>query len=292
MHKDYTRRVRILTMGAPDNNRTPEEVLDDRKDPHSYSLPADDEEFMEKMANRQNSILTENNRRYLSGNKTYEDENNEIQERKRIRSRVRNGLMDGLHLAYGIDERDRRTIFNPNTEKEPQEQVLLGAQHWIQFLYMGVRDVGIDFEQVLSPAIKRAEQDAGWMNVDVSFNVNRDQAVDTQAAWESYEAGESLSDEQLGALLLSNSLTREQKQDLRQQAPSSMEDSDTTESKSEKETYKEIVKQWNPQKDEHPDEILVIGDQDLPAEIDSADIETVGDLKELEAKLKGDDTAE
>lgn len=112
---------------------------------------------------RQQGILTYNDREYLRGEKNL-DGPSEIQLRQRLRDRIKNALLDFEYLALRLDEQDISLIFD-NLEEPPWPSgrpeggdLYVGVTNALTFLYTGVEYYStVDFDMMLERGIGEAE---------------------------------------------------------------------------------------------------------------------------------------
>lgn len=77
----------------------------------------------------------------------------------RLRRRVRHGLMDSLELLE-MEPADRDVLFNPRGEDLDQE-LHGGALMLIEFVYLGLHDMGVEPREAIQSAVERAEERIG-----------------------------------------------------------------------------------------------------------------------------------
>lgn len=92
----------------------------------------------------------------------------------RIRRRITDGIVDFDLFLHHLERTDRRQIFEQATT---DEAFVDGITAMLAFAYIGLKEQGIDFERVLVPAVRSAEeayaveQSATNVTVDVGFDV-------------------------------------------------------------------------------------------------------------------------
>ncbi|MFC7154868.1 hypothetical protein ACFQPA_05280 [Halomarina halobia] len=174
------------------------------------------------MANRKNAMLTSEDRRWLTGEKTYDGKHakqQRYQRRKDIRERIYNSILDFTVLLEHLDEDERGKIFegtsgNGRVWELEDEQLREGIANGLAFLLTSV-DVtallrGTDgeqeptvAEQVLFDALYRAGRKNGVLveDMDVRLKTKR---VSIPELLSDLEAGNEISSEGLRLLIESD----------------------------------------------------------------------------------------
>lgn len=131
---------------------------------------------------RTNGFLTKKDRAYLSGYATFDADSDEERAKKerdvrrRIRERTSNAILDFGLIFDELEERDRKLIFDPDSDNEAD---FLGSmEKLIAFLYLGTFVHVPDFETILRRGIVRGEKTlmgeyADEIDVDVSLEIDR-----------------------------------------------------------------------------------------------------------------------
>jgi hypothetical protein len=134
-------------------------------------------------------LLTEKQRRYLRGEKEYDNAQSERDMRYKIRERIKNGLLDFCILAKRLQPRDRKQIFKDVrspvergdtefTEDEIlREDELSGIVHAMEFLYLAAEDAEIPFERAVELGVR--ETKAGGFFTPGNIKVTVDEKVET-----------------------------------------------------------------------------------------------------------------
>lgn len=126
---------------------------------------------------RDRGILSDADRNYLLGEVEMSHEQSKRNAEARIRRRITNGILDFDLFVHLLDESSRRQVFQQATE---DEAVLDGLAAMLSFAYLGLKEQGIEFDQVLVPAVRAAEEayaagaQAANVTVDVTFEVETD----------------------------------------------------------------------------------------------------------------------
>ncbi|MFC4248998.1 hypothetical protein ACFOZ7_19055 [Natribaculum luteum] len=125
-------------------------------------------------ANRDRGILSRADRTYLLGEAEMSHEQSKRNAEARIRRRVVDGILDFDLLVHYLERTDRKQVFERATT---DEAFVDGLTAMLAFAYIGLREQGVDFEQVLVPAVESAEevyavdQSSTKVSVDVTFEV-------------------------------------------------------------------------------------------------------------------------
>jgi hypothetical protein len=142
---------------------------------------------------RKVGILTENQRRYLRGEKEDMTERSEQQLQLRIRQRIRNALIDASLLFKTLDDQAIEQVFWPEPNaNESRKDVIEGTIDLLALCSMGMGKAAIPFELALQEAMKRAGVRQGTpvdlVEFDVDYNQPSDKAFDrvTVMSEESY----------------------------------------------------------------------------------------------------------
>lgn len=142
---------------------------------------------------RGRGILTPIDREYLLGNKTYQDDQQEINRRSSIRQRVQDSIVDFSILFKHLSSRDRKQIFGDiKSKKQSSNQLYFkldpkpradntdlenGIIDGFGFFYLGCEDADMNFERTLESGINRAEK-----NIIVNISIQEpDDLVDSAA---------------------------------------------------------------------------------------------------------------
>lgn len=107
-------------------------------------------------------LLTRSDREFLIGEKTYDDPVDERKARQRLRTRIRNGLLDFVLLAHHLEPRDRTQLLGDVTAQLPDEvyrdDEVEGMIYAIAFLYATAHDAGLPFDRVVEQGIDEARE--------------------------------------------------------------------------------------------------------------------------------------
>ncbi|MCU4974714.1 hypothetical protein OB955_18505 [Halobacteria archaeon AArc-m2/3/4] len=123
---------------------------------------------------RERGILSPADREYLLDEREMSHEQSKRNAEARIRRRITDGIVDfGLFVHY-LERTDRQQVFAQATT---DEAFVDGLTAMVAFAYIGLKEHGIDFERVLVPAVRSAEeayaveQSSTNVTVDVHFDV-------------------------------------------------------------------------------------------------------------------------
>jgi len=155
-------------------------------------------------ADRPRGILTPSDRDFLLGRKTDYTEHSKKQKRNRIRRRVRNAVLDFSILYECLEDRDRKTVFDP--DDEDREAYTQGITDMLAFLHLGTMGYHTPFKDMLSAGVGKAEQRLAGSNyrmVNVEFNVDPVGQIDVDEVVGKLENDEfaDLTDEELRAFV-------------------------------------------------------------------------------------------
>lgn len=164
-----------------------------------------------RMASRKNAMLTSEDRRWLTGEKTYEGQHakqQRYQRRRDIRERVYNAILDFSILFDHLDDAERSKIFGEVVDDGRQwidtdEDFRAGVRDGLAFLLRGtgIRSLmlpesdgeqGTVAEQFLKMAIQRAGNRDGYLVDDVQIAIEASE-VAVPELLEAIESGEELS---------------------------------------------------------------------------------------------------
>ena len=119
--------------------------------------------------------------------------------RSEIRSRIYNSILDFRILIDELEDRDRENVFEDfGSDRELRRGVIAA----LDFLYEGLEEQSSNFEEVLIPAIERAEQRVARDNVegDVTIEVDVEFNVETKLLLSDPDP-EKYSQEEIGEML-------------------------------------------------------------------------------------------
>ncbi len=155
-------------------------------------------------AERPRGILTPSDRDFLLGRKTDYTEHSKKQKRNRIRRRVRNAVLDFSILYECLEDRDRRTVFDP--DDADRDAYTRGITDMLAFLHLGTMGYVTPFKDMLSEGVAKSEQrlaGSDYRMVTVEFNVEPVGRIDVDEVIAKIEADEfeRITDEELRAFV-------------------------------------------------------------------------------------------
>lgn len=126
--------------------------------------------MLDELDDAPNTLLTSDQRRYLSGEKEYKKSD---QARWKMYSRIREQLRWTIYdFALLYDNWDELNLDKAFEERDPYWYMMDGATRTISTLYRGMAEDQLSFESSLKDAIYRAESDMNNRRVDVRFDVD------------------------------------------------------------------------------------------------------------------------
>jgi hypothetical protein len=153
---------------------------------------------------RDRGILTPSDREFLLGRKTDYTDHSKKQKRNRIRRRVRNAILDFTILFEYLDERDRKTVFDPeDAERGAYTQGITDA---LAFFHLGTMGYSTPFKNMLARGVSKGEQElagSDYRMVNVEFNVDPVGRIDVDRVVEKLDQGsfDEITDEELRAFI-------------------------------------------------------------------------------------------
>ncbi len=150
---------------------------------------------MDHEPDRPRGMLSQADREYLLGLSDMAHEQSKRNAEARIRKRVTNTVVDFYVLINTLKRKDRRQVFDKGLDDERFRAGLTGA---MAFFYMGLTESGLDFESILEPAVRRAEEVYAaegldsTVSVDVTFDVNVETDSDLEDVAARVERGEAV----------------------------------------------------------------------------------------------------
>lgn len=154
---------------------------------------------------RPRGVLTAADREYLLGERTYDREQTERNVRARIRDRIEAGVYDFETLVEGLDEHDRRLVFEDRFGSEGGAAAFDALVSAVAFLYLAVGDTELAFETVLAEGINVAEATEDRV-ATVDLSVTRAERT-PDALRRKLELGEDLTLTEIAALQESDAVS-------------------------------------------------------------------------------------
>ena len=128
---------------------------------------------MDSDTDRPRGMLSPADREFLRGETEMTHDQSRRNAEARIRTRVLNTIKDFTLLLHTLKAKDRDRIFDAVDESAFVD----GLVSMISFTYLGMKESGMSFESVLTPAVSRAEEVhaanalGSTADVSVTFNV-------------------------------------------------------------------------------------------------------------------------
>ena len=149
---------------------------------------------------RGRGVLSKKDRAFLfdAGSEEIKSSNGRVT-RSRIRERIYDSVLDFKIIQNEVETRDRETVFEDYSEDRDLQRGVTAA---LMFLYQAIEEQGEEFEEVLTPAIERAEQRVTQDDVgdDVNIEVDVDFTVETKLVISDPDP-EKYSQEEIGQML-------------------------------------------------------------------------------------------
>ncbi|MEM4781310.1 MAG: hypothetical protein QXG03_07110 [Halalkalicoccus sp.] len=164
------------------------------------------------MTSRKNAMLTTEDRRWLTGEKSYEGEHakqQRYQRRRDIRDRVYNSILDFPVLFEHLEESERRKLFEVDGGLSNDPELRRGVRDGLAFLLYNAGITGAMGEdggpgttahRLLREAIGEAGRKDGYVVEDVAIEIDA-RPADPSRLRRKLAAGEELSGPELVALL-------------------------------------------------------------------------------------------
>ena len=154
---------------------------------------------------RDRGVLSPADRAYLLGEREMSHEQSKRNAEARIRQRIHEAALDFDLLLHTLPAKDRRHVFERTLT---DEAFLDGLRAMVAFVYVGLEDTGVDFEDVLVPAVRNSEEalaatdlDAN-VSVEVTFEVETDVQESVAEIASRLEAGEPVTPRELFSVVM------------------------------------------------------------------------------------------
>ncbi|SER17814.1 hypothetical protein [Natrinema salaciae] len=154
---------------------------------------------------RERGVLSPADRAYLLGEREMSHEQSKRNAEARIRRRIRAGVLDFDLLLHTLPEKDRRQLFGRTAT---DEAFLDGLRAMIAFTYLGLESHGVDFEEVLEPAVRSSEEylaatdENATVAVDITFDVETTVGSSLSETVSRLEAGDPVTPRELFSLVM------------------------------------------------------------------------------------------
>lgn len=132
-------------------------------------------------------LLTESDRRYLLGEKSYEEDQMERRAKMRMRNRIRGGLKDFWLLTHYLSDHDRQQLLaDPTTQLQTPTEVfrepeLRGLIQGMAFFFAMADDVNVEPEELVELGLQEMYAtilSRPYVSLDVSIDVSVTQDLD------------------------------------------------------------------------------------------------------------------
>ncbi|MFB6156202.1 MAG: hypothetical protein ABEJ22_09920 [Haloferacaceae archaeon] len=160
---------------------------------------------MKRDTDRPRGILSPADREFLLGETEMTHEQSRRNAEARIRERVVNGVEDFELLVHAMRTKDRRQVFERAAEGDA---FLDGLAAMLSFAYMGLKESGVEFEHVLEPAVRKAEEVYAAdvleqsVDVEVTFDVETTLRADVEEVTARIERGDAVTPVELFSLVI------------------------------------------------------------------------------------------
>lgn len=136
---------------------------------------------------RKRGVLTRADRAYLLGETEMTHEQSKRNAEARIRRRITNALLDFDLLVHMLARKDRQQVFE---RAATDDELLDGVTAMLAFTYLGLKEQGIEFEEVLSPAVRSSEEAyaASELEANVSVDLTFEVETTVEATFEGIES--------------------------------------------------------------------------------------------------------
>lgn len=151
---------------------------------------------------RDRGILSEADRNFLRGESDFSSEQAKRNARARIRDRIHEAIFDLELLVEQLSERDRRLVFEKRFGNKDGIEAFDALVAAVAFLYQGIEDTELQFEDVLTEGVNVAEaqnERAATVDLELTF---RD--LSSEQLLSKLKRGESLTLTELAYLQQSN----------------------------------------------------------------------------------------
>lgn len=154
---------------------------------------------------RERGVLSPADREYLLGERELGHEQSKRNAEARIRRRIHAAALDFDLLLHTLPEKDRKQVFERTAT---DEAFLDGLRAMLAFVYLGTTRHGVDFEELLEPAVRSSEEylaatDHGeTVSVEVTFDVETTVESSLEGIDERLEDGEPVTPRELFSILM------------------------------------------------------------------------------------------
>lgn len=160
---------------------------------------------MNANVDRDRGVLTPADRAYLLGQREMSHDQSRRNAEARIRNRVHQAALDFDLLLHALPEKDREQLFE---RTHHDDEFLDGLRAMVAFLYVGLDRHGVEFRDVLEPAVRSSEEalaatdlDAN-VSVDVTFDVETSVQSDVDGIASRLDAGNAVTPRELFSVVM------------------------------------------------------------------------------------------
>lgn len=163
------------------------------------------ESIMDTEIDRERGVLSRADREYLLGERELGHEQSKRNAEARIRRRVHAAVLDFDLLLHTLSEKDRRQVFERGTD---DDAFLDGVQAMLAFVYLGTTRQGLDFGDLLAPAVRSSEEYVAatdheeTVSVEVTFDVETEVESSLEGIAERLADGEPVTPRELFSILM------------------------------------------------------------------------------------------
>ncbi len=125
---------------------------------------------------RDRGFLSPADRAYLLGEREMSHDQSARNAEARIRGRIRDAILDFDLLLHTLPAKDRRQVFE-DVATDPE--LLDGLRAMVAFAYVGTKEQGLNFEDVLVPAVRNSEEAYAAKRFDTTADVEVGFSVET-----------------------------------------------------------------------------------------------------------------
>ncbi|WP_090302779.1 hypothetical protein [Natronorubrum texcoconense] len=154
---------------------------------------------------RERGVLSPADRAYLLGDREMSHEQSKRNAEARIRRRIHASTVDFDLLLHTLPEKDRKQVFERTTT---DAAFLDGLRAMVAFVYLGTERYGVDFEEILTPAVRSSEEYLAatdrdeTVSVDVTFDVETTVESSLEGITERLDAGDPVTPRELFSIVM------------------------------------------------------------------------------------------
>ncbi len=161
--------------------------------------------IMNTDTDRERGVLSPADRAYLLGDREMGHEQSKRNAEARIRRRIHAAVVDFDLLLHTLPEKDRKQVFERTTT---DEAFLDGLRAMFAFVYLGTERYGVDFEEILIPAVRSSEEYFAatdrdeTVSVDVRFDVETTVESSLEGITARLDAGDPVTPRELFSIVM------------------------------------------------------------------------------------------